>query len=78
MKMTRPRKPRNYCSTVDDILKEKHDKELVRREHISEGMKAYRATERLLESSCMSTEQMRKLAQMEEVMWLIFGELKEK
>ncbi len=45
-----------------------------RNENISKGKLAYEQTKSLLESACMSTEEMRKLAKMEEVLWLVFGQ----
>lgn len=73
--MARPRKSRNYCFTVEDIMNEKKRKEQERRENIRKGMLRYRETERQLDQACMSTEQMRQLYEKERLLWQLFNEL---
>ena len=46
--MARRKKPRNNCSTVDDIMVENERKEKQRRTKIAKGMREYRAIERMI------------------------------
>ncbi len=71
-KRGRPKKPRNYCSTAEDVQKEKDQKEQARRKKISDGMLRYRETERTLMNALMKDKRFEALRQQEELVYELF------
>lgn len=71
-KVGRPRKERNYASTVEEVREQAKRKEQKRRDKIRVGMLKYREDERVLYRACMSTQEMRQLAQQEELIWQLY------
>ena len=67
------KKIKTYCSTVEDINREKEQKRLEKNQKVKAGMLRYRAQERELYSACMSTQEMRDLHAKEMLMLQILS-----